>query len=134
MRHATTLVLLLAALIVFAALQPADATPAAEKSGPGGIARRVVSCNADGVKDTQINVYNPAMTEATITVKVASTSGFGTPVEYVLSPMGLRRFDCSDASALYGGAVKRAVFVVESDSDVASAGCTRPSSRTCRCP
>ena len=117
MRKAAPLFLFLTAILVFVAFQPAVDAAAAAK-GPGGVVSRAVRCKTDGVKDTHVEVYNPAMTEVTIKVKVVSTGGFGTPVEYTMVPMGLRRFDCNAASALYGGNVKRAVLVVESASDV----------------
>ncbi len=121
MRQAAPLLLLLTAILAFVAIRPSgDAT--ASTRGPGGIARRAVRCKTDGVKDTHVEVYNPATTEVTITVKVASTTGTGAPTEYTIRPMGLRRFDCNAASQLYGGTVKRAVMVVQSDSDVRIGG------------
>lgn len=121
MRQAAPLLLLLTAILAFVAIRPTEEATASTK-GPGGIGRRAMRCKTDGVKDTHVEVYNPAMTAVTITVKVASTTGFGAPVEYTMSPMGLRRFDCNAASQLYGGTVKRAVVVVESDSDVRVGG------------
>ncbi len=122
MRHTTSFFLLLTAVIALAVIGLPDDTATAAARGFGGIVQVPERCQADGVKDTQIDVYNPATTAVTITVKVVSTGGVGSPMDYTLPPMGLRRFDCKAAASLYGGAVKRAVLVIQSDSDVRVGG------------
>jgi len=123
MRQVTALLLLLTAIVAFVAIRPPEEA-VASTSGPGAVVDRVstMRCKTDGVKDTHVEIYNPATSAVTITVKVASTTGFGTPVEYTMSPMGLRRIDCNAASQLYGGSVKRAVVVVSSEYDVRVGG------------
>lgn len=111
---------IVAAIGGLAAVLTPSAT-AGSARGPGGVAKRVTVCAADGVKDTQVYVTNPSMGTVSFTAKVASAQGVGEPQTFVLQPMGVAFFDCNDFQALYPGgrnSFRRGVFMVQSDSDL----------------